>query len=223
MDGYEVARRIRARGSRPRPLLVGISGYGFDADRRRAKDAGFDLYLVKPVDPQRLEKLVEQWSRTRQVPHHRRDEGTGPQSSGRLRQRAGSPRSCDGRRQGAGRGTRSRRSRGRTSAPWPARGPSCRRGRRRGGSRRYSRRRRAASRPPGWNSRCSTRPRPSPWTSPSRCPLPQSKTSTRGLLSRWSMLPILPMPPTASRDPSGENASARMPPIECRLWTGSQV
>jgi PAS domain S-box-containing protein len=66
-DGYEVARRIRARGSLPRPLLVGISGYGFDADHRRAQDAGFDLYLVKPVDPQLLEKLVEQWSRKRQV------------------------------------------------------------------------------------------------------------------------------------------------------------
>jgi PAS domain S-box-containing protein len=67
VDGYEVARRIRARGSEPRPLLVGISGYGFDADHRRAKDAGFDLYLVKPVDPQLLEKLVQQWSRGRQI------------------------------------------------------------------------------------------------------------------------------------------------------------
>ncbi len=64
VNGYEVARRIRARGSEPRPLLVGISGYGFDADHRRAKDAGFDLYLVKPVDPQLLERLIEQWSRT---------------------------------------------------------------------------------------------------------------------------------------------------------------
>ncbi len=68
MDGYGVARGIRARGSDPRPFLVGISGYGFDADRRRAEDAGFDLYLVKPVDPQRLETLVEQWSRTRAGP-----------------------------------------------------------------------------------------------------------------------------------------------------------
>jgi PAS domain S-box-containing protein len=68
VDGYEVARRIRARGTEPRPLLIGISGYGFDADHRRAKEAGFDLYLVKPVDPQLLEKLVEQWSRGRQGP-----------------------------------------------------------------------------------------------------------------------------------------------------------
>jgi two-component system CheB/CheR fusion protein len=63
MDGYEVARRIRARGGEPRPLLVGISGYGFEADHRRAKEAGFDLYLVKPVDPRLLEKLLDQWTR----------------------------------------------------------------------------------------------------------------------------------------------------------------
>jgi PAS domain S-box-containing protein len=62
MDGHEVARRIRARGAGSQPLLVGISGYGFDADRRRARDAGFDLYLVKPVDPKLLETLLEQWT-----------------------------------------------------------------------------------------------------------------------------------------------------------------
>jgi PAS domain S-box-containing protein len=62
MNGYEVARRIRARGGESQPLLVGISGYGFDADRQRAKEAGFDLYLVKPVDPKLLETLLEQWT-----------------------------------------------------------------------------------------------------------------------------------------------------------------
>jgi PAS domain S-box-containing protein len=66
VDGYEVAQRIRAREAQPQPLLVGISGYGFEADRRRAQDAGFDLYLVKPVDPQMLEKLIEQWCRGRE-------------------------------------------------------------------------------------------------------------------------------------------------------------
>jgi PAS domain S-box-containing protein len=66
VDGYEVARRIRARGSEPRPFLVAITGYGFDTDRRRAEDAGFDLYLVKPVDPSRLETVVERWARGRQ-------------------------------------------------------------------------------------------------------------------------------------------------------------
>ena len=56
IDGHEVARRIRMRGGDDQPVLVGISGYGFDADHRRARDAGFDLYLVKPVDSQRLER-----------------------------------------------------------------------------------------------------------------------------------------------------------------------
>jgi PAS domain S-box-containing protein len=63
IDGYEVARRIRERAGEPRPLLVGISGYGFEADHLRAREAGFDLYLVKPVDPRLLESLLEQWTR----------------------------------------------------------------------------------------------------------------------------------------------------------------
>src|SRR5262249_49395205 len=63
VDGYEVARRVRSRRTGSRPRLVGISGYGFDADRRRAMDAGFDAYLVKPVDPGILENLLDQWSR----------------------------------------------------------------------------------------------------------------------------------------------------------------
>lgn len=64
VDGYEVARRIRSRGEGSAlPRLIGISGYGFDADRRRAAQAGFDTYLVKPVDPRELETLLDQWSR----------------------------------------------------------------------------------------------------------------------------------------------------------------
>jgi PAS domain S-box-containing protein len=63
IDGFEVARRIRTRGGESRPLLVGMSGYGFDTDRQRARDAGFDHYLVKPVDPQLLERLLEQWTK----------------------------------------------------------------------------------------------------------------------------------------------------------------
>lgn len=57
VDGYEVARRIRRRGDAIQPLLVGISGYGFESDREKAHDAGFDVYLVKPVDPTVLEDL----------------------------------------------------------------------------------------------------------------------------------------------------------------------
>lgn len=50
VDGYEVARQIRAkRGDRVR--LVALTGFGEPEDRRRASEAGFDAHLVKPVDP----------------------------------------------------------------------------------------------------------------------------------------------------------------------------
>ena len=48
MDGYELAKRLRARSSRPL-RLVAVTGYGQDDDRRRALDAGFDEHLVKPI------------------------------------------------------------------------------------------------------------------------------------------------------------------------------
>ena len=57
LDGYEVARRLRARGSR-RPLLVALTGYGQPEDRKRALEAGFDALLVKPVDPTTLSSLL---------------------------------------------------------------------------------------------------------------------------------------------------------------------
>ena len=57
IDGYEIARRVRARDSR-RPVLIALTGYGQPEDRRRATDAGFDDMLVKPVDPTALTNLI---------------------------------------------------------------------------------------------------------------------------------------------------------------------
>jgi CheY-like chemotaxis protein/two-component sensor histidine kinase len=57
MDGYEVARRLRAAGDGRRPLLVAVTGYGGDVVRRRATEAGFDHHLVKPVDPEAVQAL----------------------------------------------------------------------------------------------------------------------------------------------------------------------
>jgi two-component system, sensor histidine kinase len=57
IDGYEVARRIRAAGGR-RPLLIALTGYGQPEDKRRAAEAGFDSLLVKPVDPAALTDLL---------------------------------------------------------------------------------------------------------------------------------------------------------------------
>jgi CheY-like chemotaxis protein len=52
LDGYEVARRLRA--SAEGTLLVALTGYGQRADRERATAAGFDHHIVKPVDPDAL-------------------------------------------------------------------------------------------------------------------------------------------------------------------------
>jgi signal transduction histidine kinase/CheY-like chemotaxis protein len=59
MDGYEVARQLRARSGTPRPLLIAVTGYGQDGDRHSTHQAGFDHHLVKPVDLHDLEKLLK--------------------------------------------------------------------------------------------------------------------------------------------------------------------
>ncbi|HUP98752.1 MAG TPA: ATP-binding protein [Usitatibacter sp.] len=59
MDGYELARRVRAADGWPvRPLLVAVTGYGQPADRAMALAAGFDSHLPKPVEPQHLIDLI---------------------------------------------------------------------------------------------------------------------------------------------------------------------
>jgi signal transduction histidine kinase/CheY-like chemotaxis protein len=57
MDGYEVARRIRASLGAG-PVLLAMTGYGPPHDARRAREAGFDMHLVKPVDPVMLQGLL---------------------------------------------------------------------------------------------------------------------------------------------------------------------
>jgi signal transduction histidine kinase/CheY-like chemotaxis protein len=58
MDGYEVARRLRGQDGFQKTLLVALTGYGQEEDRRRAAAAGFDAYLVKPADPAALHELL---------------------------------------------------------------------------------------------------------------------------------------------------------------------
>jgi CheY-like chemotaxis protein/anti-sigma regulatory factor (Ser/Thr protein kinase) len=58
LDGYEVARQIRADGADDTLVLIALTGYGQPEDRRRAMDAGFDAHLVKPVDPPALAVLI---------------------------------------------------------------------------------------------------------------------------------------------------------------------
>ena len=59
IDGYEVARRLRADPATSGVRLIALTGYGQDSDRERAIDAGFDAHLVKPVDMGRLMEVLE--------------------------------------------------------------------------------------------------------------------------------------------------------------------
>jgi signal transduction histidine kinase/DNA-binding response OmpR family regulator len=58
LDGYEVARRLRALPELQGALLIALTGYGQPEARRTALSAGFDVHLVKPVDPQTLTDLM---------------------------------------------------------------------------------------------------------------------------------------------------------------------
>jgi CheY-like chemotaxis protein len=58
IDGYEVARRLRAMPSSVRPVLVAVTGYGQPADRERSREAGFDHHLVKPMAIETLLPLL---------------------------------------------------------------------------------------------------------------------------------------------------------------------
>ena len=58
MDGYELARRLRANPATQRAMLIALTGYGQEKDRAMGKAAGFDHYFVKPVDPHQLTQLL---------------------------------------------------------------------------------------------------------------------------------------------------------------------
>jgi len=58
IDGYEVARRLRQEPAMAGALLVAMTGYGQERDRRMSSEAGFDHHLVKPVDPAVLQSLL---------------------------------------------------------------------------------------------------------------------------------------------------------------------
>jgi len=58
MNGYEVARRLRAMPDYARCVLVALTGWGTEEDRRQARAAGFDHHLTKPVDAVEVHRLV---------------------------------------------------------------------------------------------------------------------------------------------------------------------
>ena len=59
MDGYEVARRMRALPVLASTRLIAMTGYGQEEDRRATGEAGFDGHLVKPVEYPDLLKAIE--------------------------------------------------------------------------------------------------------------------------------------------------------------------
>jgi len=58
MDGCDLAAAIRRDSAGPQPRLIALTGLGEEKDRERALEAGFDEYLVKPLQPQALLKAI---------------------------------------------------------------------------------------------------------------------------------------------------------------------
>ena len=61
LDGYEVARRLRAAPALRHALLIALTGYGQKEDRLAADVAGFDQHLVKPIEPELLLACIARW------------------------------------------------------------------------------------------------------------------------------------------------------------------
>ena len=58
MDGYQVASRLRGQEGGRSPILIALTGYGEEEDRQRAREAGFEYHMVKPVSPDDLRELL---------------------------------------------------------------------------------------------------------------------------------------------------------------------
>jgi CheY-like chemotaxis protein len=58
MTGYEVVELLRKDPRLSRTLMVALTGFGQESDRARAREAGFDVHLVKPVELDAITRLV---------------------------------------------------------------------------------------------------------------------------------------------------------------------
>jgi CheY-like chemotaxis protein len=63
LNGYEVARQFRQL-FQDKVILIALTAHGFEEDKKRSLEAGFDRHLVKPTDPVKLEQLLKEltWS-----------------------------------------------------------------------------------------------------------------------------------------------------------------
>ncbi len=63
LSGFDVARELAGRRPRRTPLLVAVTGLRGDEARRQAAEAGIDLFLTKPVEPEALRRVLERFGR----------------------------------------------------------------------------------------------------------------------------------------------------------------
>jgi DNA-binding response OmpR family regulator len=61
IDGYEVARRLRAEAAPRRPLIIAVTGFSEQPERVHSYEVGIDLHLVKPVRFEELENVLERY------------------------------------------------------------------------------------------------------------------------------------------------------------------
>ena len=59
MDGYALARRVRAQPGLDHAKLVALTAYSDETHVRRSREAGFDLHLVKPTEPLEIKRLMD--------------------------------------------------------------------------------------------------------------------------------------------------------------------
>jgi CheY-like chemotaxis protein/two-component sensor histidine kinase len=67
LNGYEVAKRVRREAWGASVLLIALTGWGQDDNKRQAFESGFDHHLTKPVDPSQLDTLLERLLKPRQA------------------------------------------------------------------------------------------------------------------------------------------------------------
>ena len=77
MDGFEIARHIRANPRHARVCLIALTGYGQAADRAASREAGFDVHLVKPVHAEQLLTLLREGPRRPRNPTPPEPDGAG--------------------------------------------------------------------------------------------------------------------------------------------------
>jgi CheY-like chemotaxis protein len=61
LNGYDAARRMREQAWSDGTMLVALTGWGQTEDKRKATEAGFDRHFTKPLDPAKLQALMDEY------------------------------------------------------------------------------------------------------------------------------------------------------------------